>query len=293
MDLDLDSLAAAVTAEDRDVDLSGAVLRSGWESVVLETRDGWILRFPRPHVAFEREVALLRRLDGRLPVPIPHVEWTGRHTPFAAYRKLEGRAFDHADYLRTSARRRNALAGSLARFLAAMHTSLTPTEADELAIPRPDDATSAVAGIAAQLDRVPPGARRGVEELLDEVRSLWMDGTTRAPLVVLHNDFHFGNMVLSEPVGEVVGVWDFSCVKRGEPSSDLRYLAGESPDLLRRVAKEYERLTGQRVDERAATVGNRLEVVSDALELDQTKTLLAVVPGWESADAELARADRR
>ena len=60
----LAELLALVAAEDlerradaEDPDLSGAVLRTGWENLVVETRDGWILRFPRPGVNFERESA--------------------------------------------------------------------------------------------------------------------------------------------------------------------------------------------------------------------------------------------
>src|SRR4051812_38340101 len=93
----LPDLLALVVAEGRDdVDLAGAVLRTGWENLVVETRDGWILRFPRPGVDFERELAILAAVAGRLPVPTPEVVWTGRRTRFAAYRRLTGATFGPA-----------------------------------------------------------------------------------------------------------------------------------------------------------------------------------------------------
>ncbi|WP_020576175.1 phosphotransferase family protein [Actinopolymorpha alba] len=285
MSLDLNALLEAVAAEDQKVDLSGVVLHSGWESVVLETRDGWILRFPRAHVDFEREVAVLRRLAGRLPVPIPTIEWTGRHRPFAAYRKIDGWEFDRDAYARAPEPQRDALAGSLAAFLAAMHTILTPAEITELAIPVPDDLGSAIARLAGTLDVLPPNIRDALADVLDEARALSAGYDGAEDPVLLHNDFHFGNLVLDGPVGELAGIWDFSCVQLGDPSSDLRYLATVSADLLRRVAGEYERLTGRRVDARAAIVAARLEIASDAMDLNEPETLEKAVRKWRHRDA--------
>src|SRR5262245_7925023 len=83
----LAELTAAVLAEDRSVDLAGAVRRAGDENVVLETRE-WIYRFPKGSVDFDRELRLLAALDGRLPASTPRVEWVGEQTRFCAYRKI-------------------------------------------------------------------------------------------------------------------------------------------------------------------------------------------------------------
>ena len=216
MPWDRDSLIAAVAAEGRDVDLSEAVRRSGWESVVLETRDGWILRFPRPHVAFEREVALLRRIAGRLPARTPAIEWTGERTKFAAYRKLKGCGFDVNAYHRAPSPQRDRLARSLAGFLVAMHGVLTPGEIAELGIPGAGG-DSDDARIPDRLDRVPGAVRHDVETLLVEIATL-RSRADLGPPVLLHDDFHFGNVVLDGPVGELVGVWDFS----GRPAGSSR-----------------------------------------------------------------------
>nr|WP_238362395.1 phosphotransferase [Actinopolymorpha pittospori] len=283
MPWDRDSLIAAVAAEGRDVDLSDAVRRSGWESVVLETRDGWILRFPRPHVAFEREVALLRRIAGRLPARTPVIVWTGERTKFAAYRKLNGCVFDVEAYRRAPSHQRDRLARSLAGFLVAMHAVLTPGEIAELGIPGGGDSDDAQ--ILDRLDRVPRVVRHDVETLLAEIAALRRERAELGRPVVLHDDFHFGNVVLDGPVGYLVGVWDFSCVRMGDPSEDLRYLAGGPVDLLDRVAHAYEQLSGRHVDTRVATMAHRHEVVSDALDLDEPETLVDVVTRWRVADA--------
>src|SRR5665648_1018540 len=78
---DLAAVREAVAAEGRGMDLAGARLHDeGYENLVLRTVDGWILRFPhRAEPDFVREVAVLRLLVGRLPVPVPEVAWTGSH----------------------------------------------------------------------------------------------------------------------------------------------------------------------------------------------------------------------
>ena len=94
-----------------------------------------------------------------------------------------------------------------------------------------------------------------------------LDGTVAGTvgLVVMHNDFDFSNLVLSGPVGHVVGVWDFSCVELGHPASDLRYLADESVELAGRVAAHYTELTGRALDLRDAVIAGQLERIADAL----------------------------
>nr|WP_294691638.1 aminoglycoside phosphotransferase family protein [uncultured Friedmanniella sp.] len=278
MDLDRESLITAVRAEGRrDVVVDDAVLHAGCESVVLATRDGWILRFPRPHVDFDREVAVLRRLDGRLPVPIPRVEWVGTRRPFMAYRILRGHTADLAAYAAAGSAERDRLAGSLAAFLAAMHQALTVEEVDELAIPTADSQQD-VEALRSRLGTMPPEVRDDVSRLLDEVEA---SAPSAGPVVTLHNDFHFDNLVLDAPVGEVSGVWDFSCVQRGRPSADLRYIVGDSMDLLQRVANHYGRRTGAPVDLRAAVLAHRLEELVD-LPDGNSDAARALVRSWRT-----------
>lgn len=298
----LAELVAAVEAEGRDVDLAGAVRRSGWENVVLSTAE-WIFRFPRgARAAYERELALLSLVDGRLPVPTPRIEWAGARTPFAAYRKITGSSFDPVAYAAAPATDRTIMARSFAEFLAAMHCCLTAAEIAELGIPAPgradgpgrsdraiggpgrsDEAGRSVAlGACVQSDQVPPPARAFVTTLLTEAA----EHPARGLNVLLHNDFHCGNLVLDAPVGRLAGVWDFSCVELGPATLDLRYLDNESRDLLRRTAAEYERISGRSAGVSAAIVANRIEWVCDLVELGHPERITGLVDQWRAADAE-------
>lgn len=284
-DFGRDSLLAVAKAERQPWDLSEVVLHEGgWENVVLETADGWMLRFPRDdEVAFEREVAVLRRLAGRLPVPIPEVAWTGATARFAAYRKLSGHAFDRESYLSASTSERNAFAASLARFLVAMHSSLSSAEVAELGLPPAGQ--PGVDLVRDRIEAVPREHRGMVLDLTAEFEHFWIAGNVTGSAVVLHNDFHTLNMVFAGPVGELTGIWDFSCVELGLPTFDLRYFDGGPRDLLERLAAQYEELSGNAIDLRAAVVANRMENVYDALDTHRTDLFHAALERWGLADA--------
>lgn len=253
-------MITAIKAEGLDVDLEGAAVRSGWENVVLDTRDGWILRFPRDErIPFRRELALLDCLHDHLPAPIPRIVRTGIKTRFAAYRRIDGATLEPAAFAAAEPIVRDRVAAGLARFLAAMHATIDLPAVQELRVPSFD-----AEGLF-PLDR-----KRLAAELWPRYRATREDLVARLAAsphlpVLLHNDFHIGNLVLDGPVGRLAGVWDFSCVAIGNPSLDFRYLV-EDPELGARIASAYAARTGLEIDLGLAADALRLEQVSDALE---------------------------
>lgn len=260
---DRDALIAAARADgvdtDPGADLDGSTLRVGWENVVLDTPDGWIVRFPRDEdVALDREVALLARLAGRLPVPIPRVVRTGRTSRFMVYRRLDGAPLDPTAFEVAPPLVRDRVAADLARFLAAMHSAVTADEIAELGVPPvADDAFRSL------------DPRALPKQLQDRYAAVRADFDRRLRSgrhrVLLHNDFHAGNLVLDAPLGRLAGVWDFSCVSTGDPSLDFRYLCSH-PELATRTASAYAARTGLEIDLGLASSALTLEGVSDALE---------------------------
>ncbi|MCL2535780.1 MAG: phosphotransferase [Nocardiaceae bacterium] len=242
------------------IDLDGAEFRVGWENAVLDTVDGWIVRFPRDdEVAFERELALLDRLHDRLPVPIPKIVRTGRRTPFAVYRRLDGAGLDLEAFEGADPLTRDRVAASFARFLAAMHDGLGADEIGDLGVPSIDRA-----GGDDITDRLPVALRSRYLLVRDRLRDRLAARPARP--VLLHDDFHLGNLVLDAPLGRLSGVWDFSCVCTGDPSFDFRYLLGDSRELAARIASAYAARTGREIDLGVAAAAAVLEQVSDALE---------------------------
>ena len=246
--------AVATEPAARRLDFSDVKRREGWESVVLETPD-WIIRFPRREdIPFATEVSVLAHVRGRLPVQTPDVAWIGSRVRCMAYPKITGATFDAQDWETANEIKRQSLADSLAELLSAWRAAFSAGDAERLGI-KPMGGAPYLGQLRSELSRLPPSLQPLVAELLILYEELFEKELVGSGPVVLHGDFHLGNMVLAGPCGPITGLWDFSCVAIGAPSWDLHYLAGEigipaddqefpgsGPhlDLLRRVATRLE-----------------------------------------------------
>lgn len=273
----LAELVAALHAEglvDPDEALAGAELLVGWESAVVRAQDGWIYRFSRiGEDSFHRELAVLRYVDGRLPVPSPRVERVGTDQLVMVYRTITGHPLDLARVVELAPDEREPLTRSLAVVLAAMHDSAGPV--DGWSVPHHDHQPM-VDRIRAAVAGRPVDHRRILTGLLAAWERCPLAGSVDDP-VLLHGDYHPGNMVFSSPTGALTGIWDFSCVVLGDPADDFRYLVGDSYPVAAEVATHYTRLTGRLVDLEAARLVGLLEAVCDAI--DEGRPVSAVLDG--------------
>ncbi len=264
----------------RAEELAGAELLVGWESAVVRSRNGWIYRFGRMgEVSFRRELQVLELVDGRLGVQTPQVEAVDQPQLLMAYRTLVGAQFDERAALGRSAADRQPLVRSLADVLASVHGLRTEAEAS-IAVPTLDPTPMLEEVRAAR-----SSLQRADRAVLDEVLAAWelrvKAGRADRP-VLLHGDFHFGNMVLADPTGPVTGIWDFSCVEVGDPTADLRYLAGDAMVLAEEVSTAYAAVTGRPIDVHGARLMSVLEEVSDAIAED--RSIGDAVRGWLPPD---------
>lgn len=294
---DLATLTGAIAAEGNNVDLDSAVLKAGAQTVVVET-DDLIVRFPRDDaLSVAWEANLLRLVHGRTQVETPKVLWLGTETRCMAYRKINGIPFDRAAYASASAPTRDEFTLHLAQTLVEIQDALAA--AVEVGADLPVDTfTKYYAPLREVLSDFPSVARPAITDLLDEYDDRFLRNQTSVS-VAMHNDFHFGNMLLDGPLGHVTGVWDFSCAAIGVAAWDLRYLEGglaspweepvhapsEHHDLLHRVARWYGELRGVTVDVRSCVVANRVEALFD-LGIDRSVDALAAWAAWDAETAD-------
>jgi len=200
------------------------LLGEGWDNSIWVVDEQWAFRFPRRAIAIpglERELEILPRLAGSLPLPIPVPRFVGHRTdefpwPFFGAPLLPGREVADAA-LSEAARRR--LARPLATFLRALHAAETSVPLPEDPMGRADMAVR----VPRTRERLAEVARLGlwrapasIETLLEEARALPPAPTT----VIAHGDFHFRH-VLVDDHGAPSGIVDWGDVCRGDPSIDL------------------------------------------------------------------------
>jgi aminoglycoside phosphotransferase (APT) family kinase protein len=203
------------------------LLAEGWDNSVWVVDERWAFRFPRRAIAIpgvEREIAVLPRLAGSLPLPIPVPRFVGRPAdeypwPFFGGALLAGREVADAA-LSDSARRR--LARPLATFLRTLHGTEIAAALPEDPMGRGDMAQR----VPRTLDRLAEVAQLGlwraptsIERLLGEARSL----PVPEPTAVVHGDLHFRHVLVDDDAAPS-GVIDWGDVCRADPSIDLLLL---------------------------------------------------------------------
>ncbi|GAB4444622.1 MAG: phosphotransferase [Chloroflexi bacterium OHK40] len=214
---------------------------------VLVVNEEIVLRFPRNKVAasaLTREVAVLRGLQGRLPLPVSNPTLTGYDAATGAidwmsYALLPGEPLwsEELDALDKADRRQIAL--QLAGFLHAFHT-LPPTEvAPEL---HARDEGQFWAGLFAAFRAevfsfMRPAARGEVDALGDAILAE-LERTTPTP-VLIHGDFGGGNILYDPATLRLTGVIDFGGVAVGNPAVDIAALSCYGEPFLAIGAPAY------------------------------------------------------
>jgi len=200
------------------------LLGQGWDNTVWRVDDEWTFRFPRRSYAvpgIENEMAVLPRLAGALPLPIPNPTFLGRPSeefawPFYGCPFLPGRELADADL---SDEERIGLARPLAEFLRTLHSLDLDAELPVDPVRRADMAV-----------RIPR-----TREYLSEVSSLglWappslVGKTLEAALelppaehtAVCHGDLHLRHLLVDEHGGPAA-VIDWIDLSRNDPAVDL------------------------------------------------------------------------
>ncbi len=199
--------------------------------------DGWVFRFPCRRIAvpwLEREVRLLPRLAGRLPVPAPNPQRSGAPSerfpfPFAGYRCLPGVT---GCSVSLDGERGVAVAAALGGFLRALHD--TPADLVEAARVGGDDLRRL--DVPWRLDLTRQRAerlrRQGQVALAERVEALVAAAAAALPSdaaaastaegCLVHGDLYARHLLVD---GErLSGVIDWGDAHRGDPALDLAFV---------------------------------------------------------------------
>jgi aminoglycoside phosphotransferase (APT) family kinase protein len=193
------------------------IIDDGWDSLVLDLDDEWIVRYPRrPEVeqSLEREIALLPELAAMLPVAVPRFDLIARNgVVCVAYRKLAGSP--------ATARLTGHTAHDIGRFLAALH-GFPLDRARALSVPSFDPAAW-----RAHFGVLCAGFRRRVFPLLRAEERKRADG-----IFALVEELEFNPVLVHGDLGpehilcrggRVVAVIDWSDARVGDPALDLAW----------------------------------------------------------------------
>lgn len=228
IDIDADGVRALLDAQFPE--LRGAELTeidAGWDNVVFLVDRRWAFRFPRRAIAIpgvEREIDVVGRLAGHLPLPIPVPRWIG--TPTDAYPfPWFGAPYLPGVELAVAALPDDARvepASAVGAFLRVLHAPrlarlvgtglpIDPMRRADMALRVPFTRHRLGQAVAAGLWE----PNDAVERLLADAAALPPPPVTR----VLHGDLHARHVLIGD--GRVAGVIDWGDVCTGDPAVDL------------------------------------------------------------------------
>ncbi len=218
---------------------------------VLCIDERWIVRIPKSAHAAEYlnlELAILPKLGGRLPLPIPAPQFSALdaqtgHPLFMGYAKLPGQPLlrKRSDKLPDDVRVLESLARDLAGFLRALH-AIPPGDLaldDNVESPR-DEWTRFYQEFRGQLYiYMRADAREAVSRSFDE--ALADDDLWRWRACVHHGDFGAANILAQD--GRISGIIDFGFCGLGDPAQDVgALLASCGEAFAARVCRHYPAL---------------------------------------------------
>lgn len=221
----------------------------GQFNTVLAVDDKWIFRFPKSAGAaadLARELEILPRLHGRLPLPIPQPRFQARDAAsgdllFMGYPRLPGEPLMRERFARLRDAALAGIAKDLAQFSRALH-SIAPAE--HRMAPAGESAL-------AEWTRIGDEIR---EKLFPHMRSDAREATARKfekalndadmwhyDECLIHGDFGTGNLLIRD--GRISGVIDFGFCGPGDPAQDLgALLASYGEAFVERVCRHYPAL---------------------------------------------------
>lgn len=251
----LDPLKATILASFPELAAARFTLADqGWDCAAVDVDGAWIFKFPRDPEdagALAVEARVLDIVRPRVAVAVPEMTFHPGPPPFSRHAKLIGEHLVAADYDRLDPAQRDALAATLASFLAALHElERAPLAAAGAVAIDPPPAVDAIA--AGAIPRLPPALRGRAERILADYAALAPDphGT-----VFGFFDAHGWNMAFDHAAGRLNGIYDFGDAGFGPLHEEFVETSFIARDLTRRTIAAYERVSGRSIDRtRVATL---------------------------------------
>jgi len=211
----------------------------GHTHVVRRANAAWV----RP--LFLREHRLLHHLQGRVSLGIPSPVFVSPSGEFDILRKAPGEPVDYEWWPTLDPASQESIACLFGRFLAELHNLVPLRTANAMGFERsfsPPSANWVENRLRGHLKS--PERRTLLQDLLRVAPWIY---TEVLPPVLLHDDFSHHNAGFTEQGKQVVGAFDFTQARIGDPHRDLRYAFTFEP-YAETMIQEYERTRRIRLD---------------------------------------------
>ena len=219
-------------------------LGAGVDSEAYLVDGSWVFRFPKREAvarALRREVALLPKLAGRLPVATPQFAYLGHQTTngllFAGYRLIPGEPLTPDLFAALPVHHQDGVLATLAAFLDGVHTFPVAEAAacgvETLSVRAWVEAAWSV-GRTAVLPLLDADDRLALAASIE--RFLEDEQNVATMPCLLYADFAPEHILYDAAANAITGIIDWGDLSIGDPDFDLLYLYQDyGPNLVRRL----------------------------------------------------------
>lgn len=237
----LDAALLLLNIDKKDI----SVLGEGFESIVIEQRDGTIYRIAKTVETarqYTKEFQLLPQIHASLEVEIP-LPITNRYDPsmipsgIMSYQKLKGTPLQPD---RLSPDNLPVIAKQLAKFICNLHQ--IPIHSLPSSCPQEVNNKTHMRELRANTQDILHQVLSAKDQLL--LTSWWEEALEdeafyRHPLVLCHGDLWYANILTDELGEEITGIIDFSAMHIGDPAKDLATQSYMGEDFYKLLLREY------------------------------------------------------
>ncbi len=229
-----------------------SMIEHSYDNIVALIDNSYAIRFPRNKNASTRskyEKHILQKLEQISNVTVPMILNEHDNPPYLVTSYVPGQHLSTRTIKLLPDDLKTSIARKIARFTYSMHSTLDlneelkfrhALELDNLAEePWPVYMRTTIFDSTFQTMQQDAVAKEYYER--------WNNTCNVSPQVVVHDDLHTENMLFDDD-HLLIGILDFGDTNVGIPEQDLRQLYRISEDVLQTAIREYENISGKRLD---------------------------------------------
>jgi len=246
--LPLNKLKTIIKSDYPDFSIKSVkTLKGGWDNFVIEINKTYIFRFPkRKDFVFDKEIKILKAINGRITLDVPVYEFIGRKVPYVGYKKIIGQPLSFNTLKSLGVKNRHILARDIANFFYEFHFALPVSRAGRFGLKKDINSWRPLVIKKKIIGRL---KNKELSDFIEVILNKYSDSKKQDfNLVVAYNDLSGDNMAFNRKSGRIKGIFDFSDVAIEDVNREFCSLFSLDKAFTMDVIKRYEKRSGRIID---------------------------------------------
>lgn len=242
------------------------LIGSGWHHDAIEVNDTLVFRIPRGvhdiTSSVDTEVAILKKLEGKLAVDIPEPLYIAPNNEYFGYTKVGGillkdliKELDDNEFQNVKE--------DWVKLASSIHRLVSVEAAKKIGLPGFIEPGPSAAERIFDIEGIGQDVLDFATKTIKKSKELDLNAIN---YMTIHNDLQFHNILASKDSKRITGLIDWTDARIGPVAREFAIGEWMKPGLLEEVATLYEQITGIYVNVEEARMWRSLEELGDYVE---------------------------